>query len=67
MPNTTPRPSHLSGPVGVNCPTCLARPGYSCRAFTGERRRPHRSRIDKSQGRATVDNEQAPATTQAAV
>lgn len=50
--NTVKPPSHLSGPVGVNCPTCLARPGHPCRNRQGERtRHPHRARQDRARGK----------------
>jgi len=52
--NTVKPPSHLSGPIGVNCPTCLARPGVPCKNAKHERTRIHRARRDKAQGTAKI-------------
>lgn len=49
--NTVKPPSHLSGPVGVNCPTCRAIPGYPCRNRQGRPTRIHRTRQDKARGK----------------
>lgn len=49
--NTVKPPSHLSGPVGVNCPTCKAIPGYPCRNRQDRPTRIHRTRQDKARGK----------------